>query len=272
MKRTLSFILTLLLVVSVPTSSFAFTEGCDYHPGIRLTPHSYVSYSQEDSTYHLISWCTDYYCSICGRCVNGLVDIQKTEPHSFSGNTCTLCGYRRSGTSTTTTLPTPEELQMEAIQLINKIGDQVIGRSAKILYAGNVRARANRNSAVIGSVYIDEEYEIIDYDFGTSNSVWLQVKHRNQYGWISASLVEISRGDIRNPWDEWYIGQTCRITTSSGRARMAPGTSYPIVEYVGRNEEYTILDVGYAPDSTLWFQIQKDGNLCWISSGIATTN
>lgn len=161
---------------------------------------------------------------------------------------------------------------MEAIQLINKIGDQVIGRRAKILYAGNVRARANRNSAVIGSVYIDEEYEIINYDFGTSSSVWLQVKYRNQYGWISASLVRIPDAPGRGPGDEWYIGRTCRITTSSGRARMAPGTSYPIVEYVGRNEEYTILDIGYAPDGTLWFQIQKDGNRCWISSGIATTN
>lgn len=277
MKRTLSFILTLLLVLSIPTASFAGYDHCDYHPNATKIWHDEISCLPdfiENPTHHRKVWSAYYTCSICGDYIGTGGDVYRDEMerHSFSGNTCTICGYRRSGTSTSNTLPTPEELQMDAIQLINKIGDQVIGRRAKILYAGNVRARANRNSAVIGSVYIDEEYEIIDYDFGTSDSVWLQVKHRNQYGWISASLVRIPDAEGRNPWDEWYIGQTCRITTSSGRARMAPGTSYPIVEYVGRNEEYTILDVGYAPDSTLWFQIQKDGNLCWISSGIATTN
>ena len=248
---------------------------CELHPHASLVKKSSVSCLQdysENKTHHRKVWGTDWTCSICGSWVSGIIDLDGMEPHSFSGNTCTICGYRRSGTSTANTLPTSEELQMEAIQLINQMGDQIIGRRAKILYAGNVRAYANRNSTVIGSVYIDEEYEVLSYDFGASNSVWLQIKHQNRDGWISASLVRISDAPGRNPWDEWYIGQTCRITTSSGRARLAAGTDYPIVEYVGRNEEYTVLDIDYASDGTLWFQIMKDGNLCWISSGIATTN
>ena len=269
MKRTICFILTLLLVVSIPAISFAGNYDCDYHPGASLISHDYVAYSQEDSTHHLKSWCTDYYCSICGRNVTGLAGIQEMEPHSFSGNTCTLCGYHRASSR-----PTPEQLKTEAIQLINKEGDNIIGRSVKILYAGNVRARASKYSADIGSVFVDEEYEIISYDFGTSNSVWLQIKYRNSNGWISATLAQIPDAPSGNgrEIDSWCIGRTCRITTSSGRARIKAGTSYPIVEYVGRNEEYTILDIDYAADGTLWYQIQKGGNLCWISSGIASPN
>ena len=277
MKRTLWFILTLLLVLGIPTVSLAGDNYnyCERHPNAPQILHDEIQYADNWGDYeHLKCWCSWYTCSVCDVYIGTGADIyrEEMEPHSFSGNTCTICGYRCSGTSTANTLPTSEELQMEAIQLINQMGDQIIGRRAKILYAGNVRAYANRNSTVIGSVYIDEEYEVLSYDFGASNSVWLKIKHQNRDGWISASLVRISDAPGRNPWDEWYIGQTCRITTSSGRARLAAGTDYPIVEYVGRNEAYTVLDIDYASDGTLWFQIMKDGNLCWISSGLATTN
>lgn len=268
MKKVVCVILIALLILSIPTSSLAGYTHCDYHPNAPKIWHDEINYVNDISdSEHRKVWSNWYTCSVCNDYIGTGGDIyrEETEPHTFSGNTCTLCGYRRANS-----LPTPEQLQTAAIQLINKHGDEIIGRNVKILYAGNVRAKASQYSADIGSVFVDEEYEIISYAFGSSTNIWLEIKYRNSYGWISASLVQMP--SITGGGGKWLIGLPCRITTSSGRARLKAGTEYPIVEYVGYNEEYTILDIDYASDGNLWFQIQKDGNLCWISSGIATTN
>lgn len=257
MKRTLCFILTLLLVVSIPTISFAGNYECDYHPGASLTPHDYVAYSQEDSSYHLKSWCTDYYCSICGRNVTGLAGIQEMEPHSFFGNACIDCGYRRNNK------PTQEDLQAEAIQRINKDGDKIIGMQAIVKHAGNLRCEANKYADSFRTVAEEESFEILSYTFVNGNA-WLKVRYGNSSAWISASLVEISgKGD--KPGE---IGMRCRIIVNSGRARMRADVDSPIVEYVRYNEEYRINDVAKAPNGITWFQISVDGNRCWVSSTI----
>jgi len=192
---------------------------------------------------------------------------------SISALACTeWCGmigpYFDTGT------PTEEELALEAIQRINKDGDKIIGKRAVVQHFGNIRYEPNKYASIFGKSEHGAEYLIVGYQI-VDNAAWLHIVCGNNLAWISASLVEIS-GD--GPIDEDYpygrglIGRTCRIIVNSGRARMAPDVASPIIEYVGYNETYTILDVDGAPDSTLWFQIMKDGNRCWISSGIATTN
>lgn len=66
------------------------------------------------------------------------------------------------------------------------------------------------------------------------------------------------------------IGQTCRILSSSANARSGAGVEYAIVEYVFCGERFTVLDTDVASNGKTWYQIKKDGNLCWISSGICT--
>ena len=66
------------------------------------------------------------------------------------------------------------------------------------------------------------------------------------------------------------VGETCRIDATSANARSGAGVEYGIVEYVFRGEQFTILDVDEASNGKTWYQIRKDGHLCWISSGICT--
>lgn len=66
------------------------------------------------------------------------------------------------------------------------------------------------------------------------------------------------------------IGETCCIRAESGNARCGAGTAYAIVEYVFRGERFTILDTAVAANGRTWYMIRKDGNVCWVSSGICT--
>lgn len=158
---------------------------------------------------------------------------------------------------------TEEELQIEAIQRINRDGNSIIGKRAVVQHYGNLRTSASKYASVAGQSIKDDEYLILGYTFVDGNA-WLNVLYRNQPAWISASLVEISGGT------DGYacIGCVIKITVNSGRARMQPDVDSPIVEYVRYGQEYTVLNGAKAPDDTTWLQISKGGNLCWISSGI----
>ena len=162
-----------------------------------------------------------------------------------------------------------EELQIEAAQRINQDGDTIIGKRAIVQHYGNVRVEPNQYADSYGIVNHEDEYLITGYTF-VEGKVWLHVVYGNTLGWISASLVKISgTGDDTTDdpgLDRNYIGMRCRVIVNSGRARMGAGTEYPIIEYIGYNDEFRINDVGYASDGTLWFQIMKDGNRCWVSS------
>lgn len=158
---------------------------------------------------------------------------------------------------------TEEELQIEAIQRINRDGDKIIGKRAVVQHYGNLRDSASKYANIVGQSIKDDEYLILGYTFVDGNA-WLNVLFRNQPAWISASLVEISGGYP----EPVCIGCVVKITVNSGRARMQPDKDSAIVEYVRYGEQYTILDADVAPDNTTWFKIRVDGNLCWISSGI----
>ncbi len=272
MKRTLSFILTLLLVGSIPTAAFAGYSHCDYHPDAPKVWHDEIHYVNDVGDYaHRKVWCHWNTCSVCDDYIGTGGDVyrEEIEPHSIVGSTCIDCGFRRDNKLT------QEELQVKAIQRVNKDGDKIIGKKAIVQHAGHLRYSASKYAASCCQVNEKEEFEIKGYTYEDEN-IWLEVSCGNTSAWISASLVEISGegddGTGNEEIDRLYVGMRCRITVSSGRARMGIGTDYPIVEYVGYNDEFTILDVGYASDDTLWFKINKDGNMCWISSGIATIN
>ena len=266
MKKILCFVLILLFTISIPTISFAGYSHCDYHPDAPKVWHDEIHYVDDVSdSEHRKVWCHWYTCSVCDDYIGTGGDIyrEEYEPHSFFGSACIDCGHHRDNT------PTQDELQAEAIQRINKDGDKIIGMQAIVKHAGNLRCEASKYADSFRKVAEEESFEIQSYTFVNGNA-WLKVRCGNSSAWISASLVEISgKGDdsTGNPGvDQQYIGMRCRVIVNSGRARMGAGTEYPIIEYIGYNDEFRINDVGYASDGTLWFQIMKDGNRCWVSS------
>lgn len=170
--------------------------------------------------------------------------------------------------------PSEDELQMAAIQRINRDGDKIIGKSAVVQHYGNLRTSAYKYAESVGIAVHEDEYLILGYTF-VEGKAWLQVLYGNNVAWISANLVEISGEwavDGGTPYADAYVGRVCKITVNSGRARTQPDKASPIVEYVDYGEKYTILATASSSDNTLWFKIMKDGNMCWISSGIATIN
>lgn len=181
---------------------------------------------------------------------------------SMSALACTeWCGGPFFDTGT----PTEEELALEAVQRINKDGDSIIGKRAVVQHYGNIRIEPGKYELIVGKSVQGDEYLIVGYQI-VDGAAWLRVIYGDDIAWISASLVEISGGGDKPGRDQ--IGMRCRVIVNSGRARMRADVSSPIIEYVGYNEEFRINDVALAPDGTTWFQITKDGHLCWISSGI----
>ncbi len=188
--------------------------------------------------------------------------------------------------------PTNEELRNAAFRVITEHNGNISGMTARVVHAGNIRQSYTSSSRLLGTAFRDEEFTILGYQYNSPTSLWLQIQYLYSSAWIAASLVEIDCSGVVQPtspatWPtqapvtppstgvscschSYCVGMRCRITVSSARARVKAGTAYPIVEYVGRNKEYTILDVTHASDGTLWYQIMDDNKLCWISSGVAT--
>ncbi len=174
--------------------------------------------------------------------------------------------------SASTDTPTSDELQIEALRFIAKSPDEIVGKRALVMHIGNIRTAPNGRAPIICASRLDEEHPIISYTI-EDGEVWLEIQFGNSTAWISADLVRISGQDTANPeFAGYYENRVCRITVTSGRARMKPGVEYPVLAYVGLGEEYTILDTSTAADNTLWYMILADDCICWISSGIASIN
>lgn len=95
MKR-IRLLMCLLVLLALPTTVMAACSCGDYeHVRSRYT------YAQRDSKYH---WRTTYWTFKCSTCGDTYEEQWNTDyfAHEFSGNKCTLCGYTRSGGSSTT--------------------------------------------------------------------------------------------------------------------------------------------------------------------------
>lgn len=186
---------------------------------------------------------------------------------------CTeYCGMELPAFRTGT--PSEIELRDAAIQRVSRDGNKIIGKDAVVHHFGSLYSSANGYSDIVGQAYHDDEYLIIGYSF-VNGTAWLNVMYGSTPAWISTRLVEITgehAEEGNNPYADQYKGKTCIITANSARARMSADKNSPIVEYVHYGEAYVIRSTASAPDNTLWFQISVDGNLCWISSGLARTN
>lgn len=259
MKKFLAVLTTLVLCLSVAamaeesncphTNTFEWIEG--------------LVYEQWSATNHKVIYGVNVECEDCDTWLDWY-DEGYFEAHEFSGNKCVVCGFSRDD------IPSPEELQREALQRITEKPDGIAGKTAIVIHNGNLRSAADKDANDLGAVIAGDEYEIVNYLVTDDQMVWLEIKYTTGTAWVSASLVKISGGDaLDDEFASFYVGRTCKIKVSSGRARLAPGTKNPEIAYVRYLETYTILDAKAAADDTLWFQIKVDGTECWISSGLA---
>ena len=85
-----------------------------------------------------------------------------------------------------------------------------------------------------------------------------------------SGATQTPSGAGKNTAAVYPVGETCRIDATSANARSGAGVEYAVVEFVFRGEQYTILATGVASNGKTWYQIKKDGQLCWIASGICT--
>ena len=90
-KRLVSLLLVLTLAFTLVPSAFADTSDCGL-AGCTCSgycSYAYYNYRPNDEDTHFYG----VYCTGCG--IGGGVVLEGS--HTFSGNTCTLCGYTKSG-------------------------------------------------------------------------------------------------------------------------------------------------------------------------------
>lgn len=261
MKKIFALLLLFTLAFSVASVAMA---GCSKHPYADDSYHPYTYYEDWSSDHHKTFWDDVVYCGECGDVVS--VDGgESLDAHSYYNGYCEWCGHAQSD------VPSYQELQAAAQKRVTDDPEGIAGKTAIVVHNGNLRAAASQDSADLGAVITDDEYQILSYQISADNTIWLEIKHLDGTAWVSASLVKISGDNTQDDgYAAYYVNRTCKITVSSGRARFAPGKKAPQVAYVRNGEKYKILGVQSASDGTLWFQIKVDGAECWISSGIAS--
>lgn len=259
MKKYWILLAALVMTLACTTA----LAGCSEHPDAGEYEHSFFSHEEQwNENYHICYYYDGILCFACGREISG-GDYSYLEPHEFNGGSkCIFCGYVDSGK------PTPEALQRLAFQRVTSNPVDILNKTATVVHDGNVRADAGADYEAIGSVLPDETYKIKDYLVVNGDHVWLQIEYGAGDAWVSAGLVSISGGETVKGDADLYIGRTCKIKVSSGRARITPGTDGTVIDYVRYGETYTVLAAEYVADGTLWFQIETSDGACWISSGL----
>lgn len=258
MKKCIIGLLVCVLCLSV--GAMAEGNNCSH-----ANTYEYMAgmiYEQWSSANHQVLYEVNVVCEDC----NAWLDMYPEgflQAHEFQNNKCVYCGFSKSD------VPSYEELQAAAQKRVTENGEGIPGKTAVVIHNGNLRAAASKDSADLGAVITDDEYEIVSYQISADNTVWLEIKYLDGTAWISASLAKISGDAALYDYAEFYVDRTCKIKVSSGRGRIAPGTKSPVIAYVKFNEKYTILDCQPASDDTLWFKIKVDGTECWISSSLA---
>lgn len=260
MKKTIAFLLALILMGCCASA----LAGCELHPEAEdYEQNYYFEVKPWNENFHIYLHSFDVFCAECHAWVDG-GDYEVLVEHDFRGDRCTDCDYVKNNQQ-----PSPEELMKKARQRITADPAAFDGKTASVIHDGNLRAQANGQSEIAGKVLPGEEYKIATWQADEKENIWLQIEYGAGYAWVSASLVEISGENALTWGGEYYIDRMCGIKVSSGRARLAPGTEYPVVGYVSYGQTYKIRDCKPAADNTLWFMIRLEGKDAWISSTLA---
>lgn len=174
-------------------------------------------------------------------------------------------------------IPDADELHICAYRQ----GDNMIGKTARIVRSGNVREQPGTQSRILYEAFNGDRLYILDYHVLSRNplAVWIKVDFYGQEGWISAHMAEIiSRpadaydvgGDpLEEAYQARYVGARVIIKIRSGRARDAAGEDGVVIKYVHEGEVYKVHDCALDSKGNPWLQIHSGSGYSWISAGLA---
>ncbi|WP_163970098.1 N-acetylmuramoyl-L-alanine amidase [Oceanobacillus halotolerans] len=109
----------------------------------------------------------------------------------------------------------------------------------------NVRTGPSIHYEQIGQVHTDEEYPIIQQQNG-----WVEIEYQNQSGWITSEYVHIqqeteSNGNLQKT--------NIIIQNDNTHIREGASSSYPIVDFVNKGEELSIIS-----QEGNWYEVKDE--------------
>lgn len=152
--------------------------------------------------------------------------------------------------------------------------------------SGHARSGPGTNYSFVNYVNEGDVLQVLDYEVGNTGKDWYQVRINGRLCWVSSGLVTLngnSEGTVNGvpiiPEDPFagyqqvnthLIGRWLRVNTSSAHVRQEPHTDTPTVNYVTQNECYEILDCRIGNTGRVWYKIEVERDIGWISSGLVT--
>lgn len=150
-----------------------------------------------------------------------------------------------------------------------QLGPQAVGGTAHIVFAGNVRANASASDPIVGKVYIDESYEIVDIAMPENGSIWYGITYNDDTAWVSGGLVTVLPGSGSEGGQMAHlVGREVVVQVGSGSTRTEPGMAAEKAGIITMGEKFIILDCSFDQTNYLWYLVNAGGVECWVSSGI----
>ncbi|MDC3415629.1 N-acetylmuramoyl-L-alanine amidase [Aquibacillus salsiterrae] len=128
----------------------------------------------------------------------------------------------------------------------------------------NVRSGPSLNDEVITKVDKDEVYEVLD-----EQEDWVQIKVKDQTGWVSKDYINFSNIDEQaQGLEEDKLTSRAVIKYEEVNIRNGPSTSYEIIGFAKKGESYPIKN-----QENDWTEIEFNGKQAFIPAwGIESNN
>lgn len=146
-------------------------------------------------------------------------------------------------------------VENEEVSVENRLMGKITGSEV------NIRQFASADSAALGTVRMDEEYQILY----TEND-WVQILFNNRVAWIHSNFIERTDGTVST---ESAQPDTRLIQLGMGptNIRQNPTTESPIVATINEVSEFSVID-----EINDWYEIElPDGAQGYVASWLTET-
>lgn len=114
----------------------------------------------------------------------------------------------------------------------------------------NVRSNSSTSGNIIGSVSLNDVFDIVD-----SSNGWYAISYNNKIGWISGNFVSL----ISNPKEFTIEKLQARVNTSVLNVRQSASTNSSILSTVKQGDKLTVL-----LEKGEWLNIENNNTIGWV--------